>query len=97
MLTVLFIRLSVIISKSLMISVVYLMHLCQLTMLLCILIQAPLTEILVLWSLMLVRLLVKRTIHDRRLVILLRTPVMLNLVLCFVPVGVSCVVLELVF
>ena len=97
MLTVLLIHLFVIISKSLMISVVYLMHLCQLTMLLCILIQAPFMEILVLWSSMLVQFLVKRTIHDRRLVILLRTPVMLNLVLYFVPVGVSCIVLVLVF
>ena len=97
MLTVLFIRLSVIISKSLMISVVCLMLLCLSTMLLCILIQALLMVVLVLWSLMLVRLLVKRTIHDRRLVILLRTRMMLNLASYFVPVGVSCIVLVLVF
>ena len=96
MLTVLFIRLPII-SKSLMISVTYLMHLCLLTMLLCILIQAPPMAILVLWSSMLVRILVKRTIHVRRYMILFRTLAMLNLVLYFVPVGVSCIVLVLVF
>ena len=79
-----------------MIGVVRSVHLCLLTMLLCILIQILFTDILVLWSSMLVRILVKRTMYDRRLVILLRTPVMSNLVLFFVPVGVSCIILVLV-